>query len=259
VNDDEIGDVVRLALETPFVGGVSIQPQFGSGRSAQIDPLNRLTHTGVLARLGPQTNGLVTWRDLTALPCSHPHCCSVGYMLRTDKGDWKSLVGIIGHDQLKTRLDLVANRINDPELSAQLRRLVKEALLGLLSEQSSLTHPSLAQLFRDVCESCDLGLSTLIRLAGDALVGDTKRFRQLVATRIKRITIKPFMDMSTMLEERLLQCCVHVGTQRGAPDAEHQCAPFCAVQAWAPLSDTKLAELARGERTAPLVPVAMEV
>src|SRR4029079_10851537 len=64
VNDDEIGDVVRLALDTPFVGGVSIQQQFGSGRSAQIDPLNRLTHTGVLARLGPQTKGLVTWRDL---------------------------------------------------------------------------------------------------------------------------------------------------------------------------------------------------
>jgi uncharacterized radical SAM superfamily Fe-S cluster-containing enzyme len=259
VNDDEIGDVVRLALDTPFVGGVSIQPQFGSGRSASIDPLNRLTHTGVLARLGPQTNGLMTWRDLTALPCSHPHCCSVGYMLRTDKGEWKSLVGIIGHDQLKARLDLVANRINDPERSAQLRRLVKEALLGLLSEQSSLTHPSIAQLFRDVCESCDLGLSTLIRLAGDALIGDTKRFRQLVATRIKRITIKPFMDMHTMLEERLLQCCVHVGTQRGAPEAEHQCAPFCAVQAWAPLAGTKLAEIARRERTAPLVPMTVEV
>jgi len=67
------------------------------------------------------------------------------------------------------------------------------------------------------------------------------------------------MDMNTMLEERLLQCCVHVGTQRGGPEAEHQCAPFCAVQAWAPLADTKLAEVARQERTLPLVPVAVEV
>jgi uncharacterized radical SAM superfamily Fe-S cluster-containing enzyme len=247
VNDDEIGDVVRLALDTPFVGGISIQPQFGSGRSATIDPNNRLTHTGVLARLGPQTNGLVTWRDLTALPCSHPHCCSVGYMLKTDSGEWKSLVSIIGHDRLKSHLDLVANRINDPELSAQLRGLLKEALLGLLSEQSSLTHPSVAQIFRDVCESCDLGLSTLLRLAGDALLGNTSRFRKLVAERIKRITIKPFMDMNTMLEERLLQCCVHVGTQRGDTSAEHQCAPFCAVQAWPALASTKLAELARAD------------
>src|ERR1043165_9226546 len=69
VNDDEIGDVIRFAFETPFVGGVSIQPTFGSGRSSRIDPLDRLTHTGVLARLGPQTNGLVTWQGMTALPC----------------------------------------------------------------------------------------------------------------------------------------------------------------------------------------------
>ncbi len=50
----------------------------------------------------------------------------------------------------------------------------------------------------------------------------------------KRITVKPFQDISTMLEERLTQCCVHVGTvgDDGAP----QCAPFCAVQAWGPLA-----------------------
>src|SRR5881392_174871 len=115
VNDDEIGDVIRYCLETPFVGGVTIQPQFGSGRSTPIDPMDRLTHTGVLARLDSQTNGLVTWRDLTALPCSHPHCCSIGYMLKTDHGEWRSLVSIVGHDQLKANLDLVSNRIADRE------------------------------------------------------------------------------------------------------------------------------------------------
>ncbi len=46
VNDTEIGDMVALALATPYVGGISIQPQFGSGRSGHIDPLDRLTHTG---------------------------------------------------------------------------------------------------------------------------------------------------------------------------------------------------------------------
>ena len=52
-NDAEIGAVVRRALDTPYVGGVSIQPQFGSGRSGPIDWTDRLTHTGVLARPGP--------------------------------------------------------------------------------------------------------------------------------------------------------------------------------------------------------------
>lgn len=248
VNDDEIGHVVLRALETPFVCGVSIQPQFGSGRSAAIDPTDRLTHTGVLARLGPQTDGLVTWRDLTALPCSHPHCASVGYLLRDDSGTWRSLCAIIGHDRLLEWLDLdpegVANRITDQELPAQMRTVVKESLLGLMSEQTSLSHPQVGDLWRGVCDSCDLGMSTLATLAASRLPGQHERLRRLMGERVKRISVKPFMDMSTMIEERLTQCCVHVGTVReddGADEAAaHQCAPFCAVQAWGPLAAQKI-------------------
>jgi hypothetical protein len=69
-----------------------------------------------------------------------------------------------------------------------------------------------------------------------------------VGERVKRITIKPFMDMHTMLEERLLQCCVHVGTARdGEAEPAHQCAPFCAVQAWPALGAQKLSARARAD------------
>ncbi|MER6574126.1 radical SAM protein [Nonomuraea sp. NPDC001023] len=240
VNDGEIGDVVRLALDTPFVGGVSLQPQFGSGRSGVIDPSDRLTHTGVLKRLGPQTGGLVTWRDLTALPCSHPHCCSVGYLIRDDAQQWRSLVALIGHDRLKENLGLVSNRIADTELPRELRTAVQESLLGLLSEQSSLSHPQIGDLWRDICENCDLGVATLLTLASSALPGRRKKLRRMLGERVVRITIKPFMDISTMIEERLTQCCVHVGTRA----AQDQCAPFCAVQAWPQLSRQRLSAVA---------------
>nr|WP_228537577.1 radical SAM protein [Nocardia sp. XZ_19_231] len=249
VNDDEIGAVLRTAMDTPFVGGVSIQPQFGSGRSGAIDPMDRLTHTGVLRRLGPQTDGLVTWRDLTALPCSHPHCCSVGYLLRDDAGQWQSLVSLIGHERLKQQLGLVSNRIADSALPAELRMAVQESLLGLLSEQSSLSHPEIGRVWRNICENCDLGMSTLLTLASSALPGRRKRLRTLLGERVVRITIKPFMDMSTMIEERLTQCCVHVGTRADAD----QCAPFCAVQAWPALSRQRLSASAPSGRA--LLPV----
>lgn len=253
VNDDEIGAVVRYALDTPFIGGVSIQPQFGSGRSTAIDPNHRLTHTGALARLGPQTDGLVSWDDLTALPCSHPHCCSIGYIIQTDSGEWKSLAKIIGHDQLKQHLGLVSNKIVDPELSAHLRALVKESLLGLFSEQSSLAAPGIGDLFRNVCESCDIGMSTLLRLAGGAVIGRQDQLRDLLARRVKRISVKPFMDINTMIEERLTQCCVHVGSVGAG--GQHQCVPFCAIQAWPALSATRLSE--RAGRAA--APIALEL
>ncbi|MBB2988198.1 radical SAM protein [Terracoccus luteus] len=259
VNDDEIGHVVLRALETPYVGGVSVQPQFGSGRSGAIDPLERLTHTGVLARLGPQTGGVVTWRDLTALPCSHPHCASVGYLLRDDSGAWTSLTRAVGHDRLLEWLDLapdlLANRVTDQSLPAGLRSAVKESVLGLLSEQSSLSHPQVGDLWRGICDGCDLGVGTLATLAGSRLPGQRRRLRRLLAERVVRITVKPFMDVSTMIEERLTQCCVHVGTR--GPDAADQCAPFCAVQAWPRLAEQRLSvSAAPGRRTLSLTPVA---
>jgi hypothetical protein len=184
VNDDEIGLVIKRALGTPYVGGVTIQPVFGSGRSGAIDPLDRLTHTGVLARLDEQTAGEVTWRDLTALPCSHPHCCSVGYLLRDDSGTWQSLTNLIGHDRLKQWLDLepdlLANRIADDAIPAAMKEVVKGSLLDLLSEQSSLSHPSMATIWRDICQNCDLGIGTLTTLATGALPGSAKRLRSML-------------------------------------------------------------------------------
>lgn len=255
VNDDEIGAVIRRAMVTPYVGGVTIQPVFGSGRSSGIDPDDRLTHTGVLNRLGPQTDGEVTWRDLTALPCSHPHCCSVGYLLKDDAGQWRSLVSLIGHDRLKELLelqpDMIANRIADSQLNRAIRDVVKNSLLDLLSEQSSLSHPSMQSIWRDICANCDLGIGTLATLATSGLPGQHQRLRRLMGERVVRITVKPFMDINTMIEERLTQCCVHVATVNETTDA-HQCAPFCAVQAWAPLARRKLST-ATGRRE--LLPV----
>jgi uncharacterized radical SAM superfamily Fe-S cluster-containing enzyme len=257
VNDDEIGAVVRRSLDTPYVGGVSIQPQFGSGRSGPIDWSRRLTHTGVLARLGPQTGGLVTWRDLTALPCSHPHCCSVGYLLRDDAGVWRSLTALIGHDRLLSYLQSepqsVANRIADVDLPVRLRSAIRDSLLGLLSEQSSLSHPDIGDLWRSVSRNCDLGIGTLTALGATRLPGGAARLRRMLGERVRRITVKPFMDMATMIEERLLQCCVHVGTRSGERD---QCAPFCAVQAWPALSAQRLPGPAAAGRALPLVDVS---
>ncbi|MCA1696589.1 MAG: radical SAM protein, partial [Actinobacteria bacterium] len=96
------------------------------------------------------------------------------------------------------------------------------------------SHPRVVDLWRDICEQCDLGMSSLLRLA---LPGREKALRRMLGGRAVRVTVKPFMDMSTMIEERLTQCCVHVGTRSASQD---QCAPFCAVQAWSALSAQRL-------------------
>ena len=155
-------------------------------------------------------------------------------MIRDDSDQWRSLTALMGHDRLKENLGLVSNRIADTEVPREMRLAVRESLLGLLSEQSSLSHPQMGEVWRSICESCDLGVSTLLTLAASGLPGRRRRLRRMLGERVVRITVKPFMDMSTMIEERLTQCCVHVGTRSD----QDQCAPFCAVQAWNPLGAT---------------------
>lgn len=146
------------------------------------------------------------------------------------------------------------NRIADDEVPRELTAAVRESLLGLLSEQTSLSHPSIADLWRAVCDGCDLGLRTLLTAASAALPGRHRALRRLLGERVVRITVKPFMDIATMLEERMLQCCVHVAT-RGDANRD-QCAPFCAVQAWPALGAGRLsiaASTPTPDRALPLV------
>ena len=63
---------------------------------------------------------------------------------------------------------MLANRIADDAIPATLRAVVKGSLLDLLSEQSSLSHPSMASIWRDICQNCDLGIGTLATLAAVA-------------------------------------------------------------------------------------------
>ena len=93
--------------------------------------------------------------------------------------------------------------------------------------------------WRDICTTCDIGIGTLTTLAASRLPGQAARLRSMLAERVLRVTVKPFMDIDTMIEERLTQCCVHVATVNPR-DGGHQCAPFCALQAWAPLAATRI-------------------
>src|SRR5690625_5785138 len=77
--------------------------------------------------------------------------------------------------------------------------------MDLLSEQSSLSHPAMFDIWRDICVNCDIGIGTLTALAASKLPGQHQRMRRMLAERVLRITVKPFMDINTMIEERLIQ------------------------------------------------------
>ena len=212
------GAVLDLAFATPFVGGGMFQPLFASGRAPPLDPMRRVTTTGVLRRIEQQSRSGVAARDLIALPCSHPDCCAIGYFMKDRTGSFRSLASLIGEDALRDNLTVFGNTIAFTESLAE----VRSALLGVMSETMTLSRPELARHLATLCDACGIGgVAGLI-----ASAFRRERTHDFVGERVKRVTVKHFMDADTLIGERLEQCCVHVGSAGNDPVRM----PFCAAR-----------------------------
>lgn len=217
-NADLIGSVLDTCFETPYVGGAMFQPLFASGRAPLLDPMQRVSTTGVLARMEEQSQHGVRAHDIIALPCSHPDCCSIGYFVKGKDGAFVGLASIVGEEALRANLSTFGNTIAFGESLGS----VRDALLGVMSESMTLSRPELGTHLRALCAACDLGgIGELFKLAFGK--GATARF---VGERVKRATIKHFMDADTLISERLEQCCVHVAGAGNDPVRM----PFCAAR-----------------------------
>lgn len=211
VNDAEVGDVALLGLETPRCSGMAIQPMFGSGRSPAFDPQDRVTPTGVLRRLGAQTGGVLDWSDFIPLPCSHRDCCDISYLIRTAKDEWRSLPRLIGKEELKRWIALVANTITFDSLAEPVVQMLKSgAIQRVFSEQLKV---GTLDLMRDLSQMCGCvpGLPELLGGFWNRVSRQDDALER-AAERTFRITTKMFMDSHTFHAARLRQCCVHAGT-----------------------------------------------
>lgn len=80
VNDHEVADIVRHALEWRCVRGVTFQPVQDAGRNDGFDPaLNRITIPEIRREVG--RSGVFATEDMIPLPCNPDQIC-IGYGLR---------------------------------------------------------------------------------------------------------------------------------------------------------------------------------
>ena len=82
-NDEELGDIIRYALQQDCIRGVTFQPTQAAGRLEHFDPAtDRLTPTEVRQRILDQTD-LLAPDDLIPVPCN-PDALTMGYLLKLD-------------------------------------------------------------------------------------------------------------------------------------------------------------------------------
>jgi uncharacterized radical SAM superfamily Fe-S cluster-containing enzyme len=106
----------------------------------------------------------------------------------------------------------------------------------------TMSRPELVTALRTLCDACDFGgVGELLRMAfsKDATA-------DFVGRRVKRVTVKHFMDADLLIAERLEQCCVHVAGAGNEPVRM----PFCAARLFPKVRRKTLdGAVARGPRT----------
>ncbi|WP_437683387.1 radical SAM protein [Sorangium sp. So ce131] len=204
VNDDRIGDCIRLLYENDFILSLTFQPAaytgYGGAHFAPHDPLDVMTIPDVVRAAEEQT-GLLKKSDFLPLPCSHPSCFALTYLLKVD-GEFIPFPRFL---ELDRYLELLANRGTirpDDQFEGALRDAIDQMwtssgqvpdcdrILGVLRKAIFLMYP----------EERALELEERLHI-GEGLV--------------KTVFIHAFMDVHTFEVDRIKKCCTHYALPDG--------------------------------------------
>lgn len=186
INDDEVGDVIRMAWERhPAVKGVMLQPAMYAGRYENEQTPRRLTVGDVARAVGEQTDGFFAASDFGPIPCSDPNCFSMAVGL-VNQGKMLPISRYFPHYSewskpgAAERLGPLTNKLPMNMLDAVAEDAVVDQLLDLLAADEDSTY------LRD--------------------------FQNFFV-----VSIKPFMDAHTYDQDRVDKCCTHVVDRSGRP------------------------------------------
>jgi len=198
VNEDQIGKVVELFLSKDHFISLNFQPLAFTGRGGgtfPVDPMDRLTLTGVLAAVERQTGGALRANDFAPLPCPSPHCVALLYLLRMNDGGW---VPFPRFADLRRHGGLLRNSAALPALP-EIEQALQDVVYSLFARQDEVPGGRLI-------------LAALRRAIGAMFPSRPLPFQQAVRQgerQAKSIFVHHFMDPYDFDLERLRKCCNH--------------------------------------------------
>src|SRR3982751_5792659 len=185
VNDQEIADIIREALNWSCVRGVTFQPVQDAGRNEQFDARsNRMLLTQIRREIGK--SGVFATEDMIPLPCN-PDQISIGYGLRRGR-----------------------------EVTPLTRLLPKELILNGPNTISYEAYPELKAKILDLLSLATAQANTEEKLAGllcclpQAIVPENLSYANSF-----RVVILQFLDRYNFDIGTVKRCCVHFVTGDG--------------------------------------------
>ncbi|MFW9806546.1 MAG: radical SAM protein [Candidatus Thorarchaeota archaeon] len=190
LNTNEIGAIVKYALTQKKVFGVNFQPVAFTGRIG-IPEISAPTIPQVLKEIEAQTDSDLEVSDFRPIPCPHPHCTAIAYVL-VDEDEVTPLTDIVNVDEY---IDYARNRT-----------LVKEAVLmdeAFTKLFSTRAVPGTESNLEAFCEACGMTIP------------------EVLGKSVKIVSVHSFMDRKMYQLERAQKCCIHVIRPDG------KMIPFC--------------------------------
>jgi uncharacterized radical SAM superfamily Fe-S cluster-containing enzyme len=205
VNDGQIGDCIRLHRVNDFILSLLFQPAaytgYGGAHFGPHDPLDVITIPDVVKGAEEQTGGALVKSDFLPLPCSHPSCFGLTYLLKTD-GGWVPFPRFVSMDAY---LEMLANRGTirpDADFEARMRSAMDD--LWTSNAQLPDTPRILAAMKR----------ALLLMYPEERVLELTERLR-IGEGLVKTVFIHAFMDEHTFEVDRIKKCCTHYALPDG--------------------------------------------
>ncbi len=190
LNDDEIGPIIEYGFAQKKVFGINFQPVSLTGR-IDLPEAQTLTIPQMLQKIETQTNLLIEASDFRPIPCPHPHCTSIAYIL-VDEKEVTPLTDLVNVDEY---IDYAKDRTLVSEAV-----LMNEAFTKLFSTRAV---PGTETNLEAFCVACGMTIP------------------EVLGKSVKIISIHAFMDVHTYQLERSQKCCIHVIRPSG------KLIPFC--------------------------------
>jgi hypothetical protein len=198
VNDHQIGQVVELFLSGDHFLSLNFQPAAYTGHGGGTfghDPKDRLTIPGVIRRIDEQTGGKVKYQDFFPLPCSHPQCVSLTYLLRLEDGTAVPFARFIDFEKYTTLLRSSATL----PATAEVEDALQDVIHDVFARQDEIERGPeiLAALRRSLDEMFPRRPL------------DPKESFRVSERQSKSIFLHHYMDRHDFDLERLRKCCHH--------------------------------------------------
>jgi 7,8-dihydro-6-hydroxymethylpterin dimethyltransferase len=206
-NEHELPAVLDLLFKEEQILSLMVQPLAAMGQRPASD-LDRITVPDAVAALAKSSGGVLRESDFTPLPCSHPYCFALTYLLKLGNGKLVSLPSILAADDylnlIKNQALVGTDRDNLENLRDALYRLWSSD--GMMPQRESVL-ATMRQLI------LDLG-----RPGGPM---GHREVLELGTRNIKSVFIHHFMDRTTFDLARAVKCCNHY------PQSDGRLLPAC--------------------------------